>query len=47
MKEINDILTKLEEAIRKGDDQQAAELAIQAVETGASPLQILQDNQQS
>jgi 5-methyltetrahydrofolate--homocysteine methyltransferase len=44
MKEINNLLSKLEEAIRKGDDQQAAELAIQAVETGASPLQILQDN---
>jgi len=43
MKEIIDKLIKLEEAIQKGDEQQAAELTKQAVELGATPLQILQD----
>ena len=44
MAEKDNILTNLEEAIRKGDEQKAEKLTLLAVEAGASPLDILQNN---
>lgn len=43
MNELDNVLAKIEEAIRNGDEELAAGGAKQAVEQGAAPLQIMQN----